>query len=146
MPRRSGEAWGGVSGARAVLLWTLAASVAVAVTVGPVAAVLVAVLLLADRARTGRHILANAAVVALLAVPVAWFAGSSLPLVPPAARLQDNVWAHQVAGLAVWLLFIAAWADRRPSPPGGRDDMVALSDTGGTIRTTDRTNSDKDSR
>lgn len=145
MARDRGDAWRGVSGARAVMLWALVATVAVAVTVGPLAATLVAALLLAERARAGRHVLANAAVVALLAVPVAWFAGSSLPLVPPAARLQDNDWAHQIAGVAVWLLFLAAWSDRRPSPPGGLDDTAALGVTAGNTRTTDRMTSDKDS-
>lgn len=90
------------------LLWVLAAA-GVWATVGWVAAGLALVLLVADRLLLpGRKVLPTAAVVLLAAVPVAWFLGSSLPFIPPATRLNDNLVAHHLGGLAVWTLFLAA--------------------------------------
>ncbi|MDO5501541.1 MAG: hypothetical protein Q4G67_00065 [Actinomycetia bacterium] len=43
--------------------------------------------------------------------PLMWFAGSSLPLSPSVPRIQDNLPVHTVAGIAVWLLFVAALVD-----------------------------------
>lgn len=91
-----------------VLLWS-AASAAVWATVGEVAAIVVLALLVTERRLLrGRRVLATSAVVLLAAVPAAWFLGSSLPLFPPAARLNDNLLAHHLGGLAVWTLFLAA--------------------------------------
>lgn len=114
MASQSADLWERRRRAIRPILTGLAIVAAVGVTVGPVPAVLASLLWLGNRVLPGRHILANAAVVALIAVPVVWFAGSSLPLVPPAARVQDNIWAHQTAGLAVWLLFFATWLERTP--------------------------------
>lgn len=61
-----------------------------------------------------RKVLATASVVLLFALPLVWLFGSSLPLSPPSPRLQDNVAAHQLGGLAIWLLFVAAWRDVSP--------------------------------
>ena len=91
-----------------MLLWLLAA-LAVWATVGVVASIVVLALLIAERRLLpGRRVLATAAVALLAAVPAAWFLGSSLPLFPPATRLNDNLLAHHLGGLAVWTLFLAA--------------------------------------
>jgi len=90
------------------LLWVLAGA-AVWATVGWVAAATAVLLLVADRLLwPGRRVLSTAALVLLAAVPVAWFLGSSLPLFPPSTRLNDNLVAHHLGGLAVWTLFLAA--------------------------------------
>lgn len=95
-------------------LWLLAGA-AVWSTVGWVAAVAAVLLLVADRLLwPGRRILATAAVGVLVAVPVAWFLGSSLPLFPPSTRLNDNLVAHHLGGLAVWTLFLAACVEVVP--------------------------------
>lgn len=88
------------------------AALGVAVTVGvPVALVVLALLAMNRVVGPQRRLLSTAAVVVLAVVPIAWFAGSSLPLSPPAPRIQDNELAHQVGGLGVWLLFLAALFD-----------------------------------
>lgn len=98
---------------REVLLW-LAAALGVWATVGWVPAFVALALLVADRVlRPDDHVLATAALALLAAVPVLWFVGSSLPLWPPSTRLDDNVLAHQVGGLAVWTLFLAACVEVR---------------------------------
>ncbi|GAA4121509.1 hypothetical protein GCM10022415_24370 [Knoellia locipacati] len=95
-------------------LWLLAAA-AVWATVGWVAAVVALLLLVGERVvRPGGRVLATAAVVLLVAVPVAWFLGSSLPLYPPATRLNDNLVAHHIGGLAIWVHFLAACVEVRP--------------------------------
>ena len=89
-------------------LWLLAVAGAW-VTVGGVVALLVLLLLVGERVvRPGGRVLATASVVLLVLVPLAWFLGSALPLDPPAARLNDNLVAHHLGGLAVWVLFLAA--------------------------------------
>ena len=94
-------------------LWLLAAG-AVWVTGGWVAALVALLLLIGERVlRPGGRVLATAAVVLLVAVPVAWFLGSSLPLFPPSSRLNDNLFAHHLGGLAVWTLFLAACVEVR---------------------------------
>lgn len=78
-------------------------------TVGPIAAGVVAGLLAIDRfVFPGLPVFRIAAVAVMGLVPFAWFAGSTLPLFPAVPRIQDNVLAHNVAGLAVWLLFLGA--------------------------------------
>ncbi|GGB67657.1 hypothetical protein N798_14510 [Knoellia flava TL1] len=95
-------------------LWLLAGA-AVWATVGWVAAVAAVLLLVADRlVWPGRRILATAAAALVVAVPVVWFLGSSLPLFPPSVRLNDNLLAHQLGGLAVWTLFLAACVEVVP--------------------------------
>lgn len=84
-------------------------------TVGKWAAVAAAVLLLWDVvAAPSRKVLATASVALLVALPLVWLLGSSLPLSTPSLRLQDNVAAHQLGGLAIWMLFVAAWRDVSP--------------------------------
>lgn len=93
------------------VLWAVALA-AVWATVDWAPALVVLGLLVGDRLlRPDEHVLATAAVVLIVAVPVVWFLGSTLPLSPPSARLNDNVLAHQVGGLAVWTLFLAACAE-----------------------------------
>lgn len=95
-------------------LWVVAA-MAVWVTVGWIPALVALVLLGGDRVLwPGRRVLATAAVVLVAAVPLAWFLGSSLPLYPPSTRLNDNLLAHQVGGLAIWVMFLAAVVEVRP--------------------------------
>lgn len=102
--RRAWAAWEPV-------LWLLAAA-AVWATVGWMAALMALLLLVLDRAVwPDRRVLPTAAVVLLVAVPFAWFLGSSLPLFPPSPRLNDNLLAHHVGGLAIWVLFLAAVVD-----------------------------------
>src|SRR5690606_30155045 len=76
-----------------------------------------------------RRILATAALVTLLLLPVVSFAVPTLPLSPPAVRIQENPLAHHVGGLAVWLMFLAALLDRGAASPGStmsaRDDHEA---------------------
>ena len=94
-------------------LWLGAAGAAIYFTVGTVPAVLAMGILLADRyVFPDRRLVASAAVGVLVVLPFVWFLGSSLPLMPPAPRIRDNAWAHQLGGLAVWLLFISPWVDR----------------------------------
>ena len=95
-------------------LW-LVAGAAVWATVGWVAAATAVLLLVADRlVWPGRRVLATAAAVLVVAVPVVWFLGSSLPLFPPSTRLNDNLLAHQLGGLAVWTFFLAACVEVVP--------------------------------
>jgi hypothetical protein len=104
-----------------------ALGVAVLLTVGWAPALLAVGILLLDRfVLPGRHLVATCAVVALGCLPILWFAGSSLPLMPPSARIQDNTWTHQMGGLAVWLVFVAAWIDRAGS--GEPDGTTATED------------------
>lgn len=107
--------------ARLLVLVVLLGVIAAAVwfTVGPLSAVAAPLIVAVDRRISAeRRLLATSAVVALTLVPVLWFVGTGLPLTPPAARIQDNVLAHEVGGLAVWLLFLAVLLDRgdRPTP------------------------------
>ncbi|KGN32687.1 hypothetical protein N802_17155 [Knoellia sinensis KCTC 19936] len=96
------------------VLW-LVVAICVWGTVGWLPAIVVLVLLVAERViRPGSHVLSTAAVVLLAAIPVAWFLGSSLPLYPPAPRLNDNTLAHQLGGLAIWTLFLAACVEVNP--------------------------------
>lgn len=96
------------------LVW-IVASVAVWVTVGWLPAIVTLLLIVGERLlRPDDHVLASAAVVFLVLVPIAWFLGSSLPLFPPSLRLSDNLVAHQVGGLAIWTLFLAACVEVRP--------------------------------
>lgn len=84
-------------------------------TVGWLPALVVVALLVIERVvRPGTHVLANSGVALLVLVPIAWFLGSSLPLFPPATRLNDNLLAHQLGGLAIWILFLAACVEVRP--------------------------------
>lgn len=100
-------------------LWLGAAGTAISLTVGTVPAVLAMGILLADRyVFPDKRLVASAAFGALVVLPFVWFLGSSLPLMPPAPRIQDNTWAHQVGGLAVWLLFIVPWVDRAAESTG----------------------------
>lgn len=102
------------------LVW-IAAGGAVWFTVGWIPALLALALLVADRVvRPGSHVLATAGVVLLVCLPLVWFLGSSLPLYPPAPRLNDNLLAHQLGGLALWTLFLAACVEvvPRESDPG----------------------------
>jgi hypothetical protein len=78
-----------------------------------VALVALALLLIERLVRPKSHVLSTVAVLLLVAVPIAWFLGSSLPLFPPASRLNDNVVAHHLGGLAVWVLFLAACVEVR---------------------------------
>lgn len=81
-------------------------------TVGPVAAGgVLAVLVLDWVVLPGRRVLAFASVTAMLLVPVAWSGGSLMPLWPAVARAKDNLIAHQVGGLALWLLFLTVVVD-----------------------------------
>lgn len=99
-------------------LGVLSAGAAVWVTVGWVPSLLMVGILLSQRfVLPDRPVVASAAVVGLIALPIVWLVGSSLPLTPAVPRIRDNTWAHQVGGLAVWLLFLAAWRDRHASPP-----------------------------
>lgn len=95
-----------------ILLGTTAG---VAVTVGYVAAGLCAVLGAVSLLRRTPRLLAVAALAATVLVPIMWFAGSDLPLSTPAPRIQDNALAHQVGGLAVWLMFLAVVLDENRS-------------------------------
>lgn len=91
-----------------------AAALAVWLTVGLVASVAAGVLVALQRlGPQERRIVATAAVIAMMLLPVAWFAGSVLPLFPPATRIQENSLAHQLGGLAMWLLFLAVVLDPR---------------------------------
>lgn len=97
-----------------VLAW-LVAALAVWATVGSVPAIVALLLIVGERVvRPDGHVLATAAVVLLALVPVAWFLGSSLPLFPPSLRLNDNLVAHQLGGLAIWTLFLAACVEIHP--------------------------------
>lgn len=96
------------------LIWVLA-SAAVWFTVGWLPAIVTLLLLIGERMlRPDDHVLATAAVVLLVLVPITWFLGSSLPLFPPSLRLNDNLVAHQVGGLAIWTLFLAACVEVHP--------------------------------
>lgn len=96
------------------LVWVVATA-AVWFTVGWLPAVVALLLIVGERlVRPHDHILATAAVVFLVLVPIAWFLGSSLPLFPPSLRLNDNLIAHQLGGLAIWTLFLAACVEVRP--------------------------------
>lgn len=96
------------------LLWIVAVG-AVWFTVGWIPALVTLALLAAERVvRPGSHVLATAAVVLLVCLPVVWFLGSALPLYPPAPRLNDNLLAHQLGGLALWTLFLAACVEVLP--------------------------------
>lgn len=97
------------------LLGSLAVTLLVWATVGPWAAIGAAVLLVWDVwAAPSRKVLTTATVALLVALPVVWLLGSSLPLSPPTPRLQDNVAAHQLGGLAIWMLAVAVWRDISP--------------------------------
>lgn len=81
-------------------------------TVGSWAALGALLLLVANWvAGPDRQVVATATVALFVALPCAWLAGSGLPLSPPAPRLQDNTTAHQLGGLAVWMLCVAVWLD-----------------------------------
>lgn len=102
---------------------TLASIPAAWWTVGPLASGIIIVLfVLRWFVVPKRQIFQPAAVIAMAGVPVGWFAGSTLPLLPAAVRIGDNPTAHVIGGLAVWLLFLAAlWGvcghDHRQSIP-----------------------------
>lgn len=107
---------------KAVILSTIC--LLVLVTVGVWAAVGAAMLLVWDRLLApGRKILATATVGLLVALPFVWLVGSGLPLSPPSPRLQDNVAAHQLGGLAIWMLCVAAWLDTSPLLKGPNDEF-----------------------
>jgi hypothetical protein len=55
--------------------------------------------------------LLTVALLVVVAVPLLWFAGASGDFNASAARIQQNVLAHQVGGLAVWLLAVAVFRD-----------------------------------
>ena len=60
----------------------------------------------------------DVAVLTAVLVPVAWVAGSEVPMSNAALRVQDNVLAHDVALLAVALLGLGVWLateTRRPT-------------------------------
>lgn len=104
------------------------------VTVGPLAAAVVAGLLVIHRLLLpGRRVLATAALIGFVLIPVVWFVGSGLPLSPPAPRIQDNVLAHQVGGLAVWFLFIAVMDETRASRQQRPDDVARPDDDHGVV-------------
>lgn len=87
---------------------TLVVSLSVLATVGGLAACVVGSLLILDLvSRRSQHLLANAALVALLLLPAIWFIGATGPLYPPAPRIQANTLAHQIGGAAVWLMALA---------------------------------------
>ena len=95
------------------LMW-MAAPAAVWVTVGWLPALVTLVLIVGEQLiMPNRHVLSTAAVAFLVLVPIAWFLGSSLPLSPPSLRLNDNLVAHQLGGLAIWTLFLAACVEVR---------------------------------
>lgn len=104
MHRASGA---GLGGGWLPLMWFLAPA-AVWATVGLSPALAVVALLVARAAAPGRRVMSTAAVALMALVPLAWFAGSTLPLWPPVTRLSDNVVSHQLGGLAVWVVFLAA--------------------------------------
>lgn len=90
------------------VLWVVAAA-AVWASVGWLPGIVVLLLIVGERlVKPDGHVLATAAVALLVSVPALWFLGSSLPLFPPSARLNDNLVAHQVGGLAIWTLFLAS--------------------------------------
>lgn len=92
------------------------AVLAVLATVGVPAAAAVGVLLALDQYWGGRrHVLADAAIAGLCLLPVVWFLGSSEPLFPPAPRIQDNPFAHQLGGAVLWLMALAVLTDLRRS-------------------------------
>lgn len=96
---------------RALLLGVVV-SLLVWVTVGAWAALGAAVLLVGNLlVSPSRRILATSAVMMFVALPLVWLLGSTLPLSPPSPRLQDNVAAHQLGGLALWMLFVASVHD-----------------------------------
>lgn len=81
-------------------------------TVGPIAAGLVLAVLVLDWAvLPGRRILGSAAVMAMVLLPIAWSAGSGLPLYPAVPRAQENLLAHHVGGVAIWLVFLSVLVD-----------------------------------
>lgn len=81
-------------------------------TVGPLAAGLVLVVLVLDWVvLPGRGILGSAAVVAMVLLPIAWSAGSGLPLYPAVPRAQANLLAHHLGGVAIWLVFLSVLVD-----------------------------------
>lgn len=127
------RAGGGLRPVTTVIAIVTAAAL-VAITVGWPAAAVAALAVAVDRRWPQRRVLAWSAVAALAVLPAAWWWGSSLPLSPPAARLQDNALAHELAGLGVWLLVGAVASDltrdrhRRPRP--ATDDDTVASDTG----------------
>lgn len=97
------------------LVGSVVVSLLVWVTVGVWAASAAVVLLVWDQlSAPGREVLANAALGLVILIPVVWLLGSTLPLSPPSPRLQDNVAAHQLGGLAIWMLCVAAWRDISP--------------------------------
>lgn len=107
------------------VLVTVGSVVGVWASVGAGAALVAAMLAALELVWPGRRILATAALIALILVPLVWFAGSDLPLSPPAPRIQDNALAHHVGGLAVWLMFLAALLERDegiPRPGTSRQD------------------------
>ncbi|WP_353953642.1 hypothetical protein V6K52_09605 [Knoellia sp. S7-12] len=92
-----------------------AITVLVWATVGGWAALGAGALLVYDRVfAPDRRFLATATVILLMAIPVVWLLGSSIPLDSPSTRLQDNTAAHQLGGLAIWMLCVAAWLDISP--------------------------------
>ena len=95
--------------------------VGVAVTVGYVVAALAAVLGAISLRWRQPRLLSLAAFAAMVLVPLTWFAGSGLPLSPPAPRIQDNTLAHHVGGLAVWLMFVAVVLDENRWGPDAND-------------------------
>lgn len=83
-------------------------------TVGPVPGAVLFVLVAAHRVLSpDRRVLSSAGAVLAALVPVTWFVGSSLPMWPPVTRLNDNILTHQVAGLAMWTIFLAALVEVR---------------------------------
>ncbi|MEO7268146.1 MAG: hypothetical protein ABIW49_02940 [Knoellia sp.] len=106
-------------------------------TVGSWAALGALLLLVANWvAGPDRKVAATATVALFVALPFAWLAGSGLPFSPPAPRLQDNTSAHQLGGLAIWMLCVAVWLDisRRREL---HDDAEGTEDSEPESRTTD---------
>jgi hypothetical protein len=92
--------------------WWAAFVLAVWATVGPWAAAAAAVIgVWHVVAPPPPRRLLTVALVAVVAVPLLWFAGASGDFNASAARIQQNVLAHQVGGLAVWLLTVAVLRD-----------------------------------
>ncbi|EAP99252.1 hypothetical protein JNB_03750 [Janibacter sp. HTCC2649] len=98
--------------------WVLGAGILaclVWLTVGIWAALGAVLLLVWDRwISPGRKVLANATVVLFVAIPVVWLLGTGVALNLPSQRLQDNVAAHQLGGLAMWMLCVAVLLDLKP--------------------------------
>ena len=104
----------------------LAALVAilVALTVGPIPGLVTAGLLAATllRPRWPAQMLLVAAVTAAISVPLAWYVGPSDPAKGLAVHVAGNLWAHQLAGTALWLAFLGtlSWRHAAIDPTAPR--------------------------